>query len=147
MLVFVVCSVLALGMTYSVAQLVEPLRDFRLDAKELLANFVLVPLLVFVLLTAGIGYALGRPARETRVVSALGTGQRNIAAALVVVGQNFTDPDVLVMLVVGAVLMLALLMPLAGELGNRSQSTDSTPGVAPDPPHWPQDAGAESEES
>ncbi|MFD1514377.1 hypothetical protein [Halomarina rubra] len=79
----------------------------------------ILALVSFVILVAGFGYVLGGPKRETRVVSALGAGQRNVAAALVVAAQNFADPDVLVMLVVGAVVMLGLLMPLAGEIGRR----------------------------
>ena len=50
---------------------------------------------------------------ETKGVLALGTAQRNIAAALVVAGQNFTDPRVVVMVVVVAVVGLLVLMPLA----------------------------------
>ena len=44
---------------------------------------------------------------------ALGTAQRNIAASLVVAGQNFTDPRVVVMVVVVAVVSMLILMPLA----------------------------------
>ena len=51
---------------------------------------------------------------------ALGTAQRNIAAALMVGGQNFNDPQVLVMVVVVAVVGLLILMPLARILGTRS---------------------------
>jgi len=50
---------------------------------------------------------------------ALATAQRNIAAALVVGGQNFNDPQVLVMVVVVAVVGLLILMPLARILGTR----------------------------
>ena len=38
--------------------------------------------------------ALGGPAPGTRSVLGLGTGQRNVAAALVIATQNFTDPGV-----------------------------------------------------
>lgn len=82
-----------------------------------------VVLVAFVLLSVGVGYALGGPAAETRTVSALGTGQRNVSAALVVGAQNFPDPDVLVMVVVGSVVMLVLLMTLAGEAGRRTERT------------------------
>jgi predicted Na+-dependent transporter len=57
---------------------------------------------------------------STKPVLALGTAQRNIAAALVVAGSNFSDPDVLLMCMIGALLMLILLMLIAGELGKRS---------------------------
>jgi predicted Na+-dependent transporter len=52
---------------------------------------------------------------------ALGTAQRNIAAALVVAGQNFNDPRVLVMVVVVAIVGLLLLMPSARYVGKLSQ--------------------------
>lgn len=57
---------------------------------------------------------------SNKPVLALGTAQRNIAAALVVAGSNFSDPDVLLMCMIGALLMLILLMLIAGELGKRS---------------------------
>lgn len=74
---------------------------------------------LFLLSGAGIGWVLGGPGFETKGVLALGTAQRNIAAALVVAGQNFDDPKVLVMIVVVAVVGLLILMPLARVLGTR----------------------------
>ena len=70
---------------------------------------------------SGIGWVLGGPHSDTRGVMALGTAQRNIAAALVVAGQNFNDPRVLVMVVVVAIVGLLLLMPSARYLGKLSQ--------------------------
>ena len=52
---------------------------------------------------------------------ALGTAQRNIAAALVVGGQNFKDPQVIVMVVVVAIVGLLLLMPFARYVSKLSQ--------------------------
>jgi BASS family bile acid:Na+ symporter len=52
---------------------------------------------------------------------ALGTAQRNIAAALVVGGQNFSDPKVVVMVAVVAIVGLLILMPLARVLARRSR--------------------------
>ena len=66
--------------------------------------------ILFLLLGFGIGYVLGGPARETRRVLALGTAQRNIAASLVV-GQNFTDPKVVVMVIIVAIASLLILIP------------------------------------
>jgi len=67
---------------------------------------------VFLLLGFAVGWLLGGPARETRSVLAMGTAQRNIAAALVVGGQNFEEPRVVVMVVVVAIVGLLVLMPL-----------------------------------
>jgi BASS family bile acid:Na+ symporter len=68
----------------------------------------------------GIGWLLGGPGLGTKGVLALGTAQRNIAAALVVGGKDFDDPKVLVMIVVVAVVGLLILMPLARVLGTRA---------------------------
>jgi bile acid:Na+ symporter, BASS family len=68
--------------------------------------------LLFLLVGFGLGWLLGGPARDTRNVLALGTAQRNIAAALVVGGQNFDEPQVVVMVVVVAIVGLLVLMPL-----------------------------------
>jgi bile acid:Na+ symporter, BASS family len=61
----------------------------------------------------GLGWLLGGPAADTRPVLGLGTAQRNIAAALVVGSQSFSDPDVVVMVVVVAMVSLLILMPLS----------------------------------
>src|SRR6267378_1574375 len=73
--------------------------------------------ILFLLAGAGIGWLLGGPSLETKGVLALATAQRNIAAALVVGGKDFDDPNVLVMVVVVAVVGLLILMPLARVLG------------------------------
>ena len=76
--------------------------------------------ILFLFAGAGIGWLLGGPGLGTKGVLALGTAQRNIAAALVVGGKDFDDPKVLVMIVVVAVVGLLILMPLARVLGTRS---------------------------
>lgn len=76
---------------------------------------------LFIAASSGIGWVLGGPQSDTRGVMSLGTAQRNIAAALVVGGQNFSDPKVVVMVVVVAIVGLLLLMPFAHYLAKRSQ--------------------------
>ena len=56
--------------------------------------------LLFIAFGCLMGWLLGGPGDDTRRVLALGTGQRNIAAALVVGSQSFTDQGVTVMVVV-----------------------------------------------
>jgi BASS family bile acid:Na+ symporter len=80
----------------------------------------------------GIGWFLGGPKPATRGVMALGTAQRNIAAALVVGGQNFDDPKVVVMVVVVAVVGLLVLFPFARTLAARSDMRASSPRGARD---------------
>jgi predicted Na+-dependent transporter len=76
----------------------------------------------FVAAGSGIGWILGGSQSDSRAVMSLGTAQRNIAAALVVGGQNFTDPKVIVMVVVVAIVGLLLLMPFARYLAKFSRS-------------------------
>jgi BASS family bile acid:Na+ symporter len=73
---------------------------------------------LFIALGFGIGWLLGGPDADTRPVMALGTGQRNIAAALVVASQSFSDPKVVVMVIVVAIVGLIILMPLSRALAN-----------------------------
>jgi BASS family bile acid:Na+ symporter len=75
---------------------------------------------IFLLAGIAIGWLSGGPGLDTKGVLSLGTAQRNIAAALVVGGKNFEDPQVLVMVVVVAVVGLLILMPLARILGTPS---------------------------
>ncbi|WP_042662149.1 bile acid:sodium symporter [Haloferax sp. ATB1] len=108
-----------------------------LNVQNLLAVLgtgVLVALLAFVAGAFAIGYLLGGDATDRKSVLGLGTAQRNISAALVVGAQNFQDPDVLTVLLVGALVMLAALMVASGELGKRTprergQSAQTTESV------------------
>lgn len=68
---------------------------------------------LYVAVLTSVGYALGGPDLGTRSVLGLGTGQRNVAAALVVATQNFTDPGVVVMLLVSTLGGLVVLLPTA----------------------------------
>lgn len=75
--------------------------------------------LLFIALGFAIGWVLGGPGNDTRRVLALGTAQRNIAAALVVGSQSFSDPKVVVMVIVVAIVGLIILMPLSRALAIR----------------------------
>jgi bile acid:Na+ symporter, BASS family len=75
--------------------------------------------LLLIALGFAIGWLLGGPGSDTRRVLALGTAQRNIAAALVVGSQSFSDPRVVVMVIVVAIVGLIILMPVSHALANR----------------------------
>jgi len=81
--------------------------------------------ILFLLASFGAGWLLGGPGPDTRGVLALGTAQRNIAAALVVGGQNFEDPKVVVMVAVVAIVGLLVLVPLARVVSRRSIQADA----------------------
>ncbi|HYH65191.1 MAG TPA: bile acid:sodium symporter [Urbifossiella sp.] len=78
-----------------------------------LGSGAVVSAVAFVTLSAAFGFALGGPAWKTRAVLGVGTGQRNVAAALVIATQNFTDPEVVVMLLVSTFAGLAVLLAAA----------------------------------
>ena len=69
------------------------------------------------------GWLLGGPGRDTRVVVTVGTAQRNVSAAMLIVVQNFSEPQVLLMVLTGAAVMLVGSTLVAGELGKRYQAT------------------------
>jgi len=78
--------------------------------------------LLFIAMGFCIGWLLGGTNSETKRVLALGTAQRNIAAALVVGSQSFDDPKVVVMVIVVAIVGLIILMPLSRALAHRGFS-------------------------
>lgn len=82
-----------------------------------------IAVFLFALIALGLGYLLGGPSREIRSVVGLGTAQRNIGGALTIAASNFADdPNVTVMVIVAAVIFLGVLMPVAGEIGKRSNA-------------------------
>jgi len=85
---------------------------------DLVGSWGIVAGIIFIIISLVIGYFLGGSDSGIKSVMGLGTGQRNISAALVVAGQNF-GMDVVTYLMVIAVVGLVVLMPLAGELGKR----------------------------
>jgi BASS family bile acid:Na+ symporter len=103
-----------------------------LNVQTLLSVVGTGALLAFALLivaSLAVGWVLGGPAAASRPVLGLGTAQRNVSAALVVGAANFDDPNVVVMLVVGATLM-GLLIVVAGELGRRREQGARIGGTA-----------------
>ena len=81
--------------------------------------------LLFIALGFGTGWLLGGPGADSRRVMALATGQRNIAAALVVADQSFSDPKVVVMVIVVAIVGLIILMPLSRALASRGLTSSN----------------------
>jgi BASS family bile acid:Na+ symporter len=83
---------------------------------------VIAASLLFIAGAFGIGWALGRAFGEhLRDEMALGTAQRNFAAALVVATEAFDAPGVLVMAVVVSLVTMAILFPTAKLLNRRAQ--------------------------
>jgi BASS family bile acid:Na+ symporter len=81
-----------------------------------------IALILFLVATLAAGYLLGGNDRATRVVSGLGTAQRNLSAALLIATTSFaSDGEVFVMVMLASVVMLVVLLPLAAELGRRTE--------------------------
>ena len=83
------------------------------DVLSLFGTRAILAGLLFIALGYVVGWALGGPGSDTRPVLGLGTAQRNIAAGLVVGSQSFSDPRVVVMVVVVAMVSLLILLPLS----------------------------------
>lgn len=77
-------------------------------------TFGILAAVVYTVICSGIGWLLG--GRGARDVLALGTAQRNAAAAFVVAGQNFDDPKVVVMITVVLIVEFLMLLPFSRRL-------------------------------
>jgi BASS family bile acid:Na+ symporter len=80
--------------------------------------------LILVILSAAGGYLLGGLGGEHKWVQALGAGQRNIAAAMVVATMNFGNQEI-VMVVVYSLITLIVMTPLSMELGKRAKAAEA----------------------
>ena len=80
---------------------------------HIIASGTLPAALVFVLAAFGLGYVAGRGKDHLEDIGALGTAQRNTAAGLIVAMQNFSDPNVLVVLTLANTVGLVALIFLA----------------------------------
>lgn len=89
------------------------------DIVDLVGTGGLVAAILFLLGALAMGYVSGGSDPGTRSVLGLGTAQRNLSAALVVGAQNFSG-EALTYVIVIAFVGLAILMPIAGELGKRT---------------------------
>jgi BASS family bile acid:Na+ symporter len=114
-------SLILLGLLITLANMNSVLAVF--GTRGILAG------LLFIAIGFAIGGLLGGPDVNTRRVLALGTSQRNIAAALVVGSQSFSDPKVVVMVVVVAIVSLLILMPLSRKLARHQSGEAESPAA------------------
>jgi len=81
----------------------------------------IIAALLFLVGALLVGLLLGGKDASMRSVMGLGAAQRNLAAAMLVAAQNFSDdPNVLVMVMLIGILGLVLLMVVGGEMGKRA---------------------------
>ena len=106
----------AIGVLSNLSMILVVLLTIAAHFKSVLSvfgTFGVLAAIVYTVVCIGIGWLLGGPGPSTRRVLALGTAQRNAAAAFVVAGQNFDDPKVIVMITVVLIVGFILLLPFA----------------------------------
>src|SRR5260370_21574142 len=111
-----------MGEASNIALLLGLVFSLLANLQELIGVIGTGGILATLILIAGgvvVGFLLGGPGGDTRSVLGLGTGQRNISAALLIATASFTDPQVLAMVLVGSTVGLFILLPLAFEVGRR----------------------------
>src|SRR3712207_2539172 len=109
-LVFAVSSMLSVGFSYTVRELIEPLRNSRLVIGALVANFVLVPLLVYAI-TGFLSLGEGREIGLLLVAAAAGA-PFVIKLTQVADGDLALAAGLLVLLVVVSICYMPIIVPL-----------------------------------
>ena len=118
-LVFLVSSMAAMGLTLTPRAIAAPLRNVRFVLLALALNFVLAPACAWLLtlvipLDRGHAAGLMLLGGSHRSVLSLATTARNFGAALAPAENCFNDPKVTVMIIVGAIVCLLVSFAAAG---------------------------------
>jgi predicted Na+-dependent transporter len=109
-LVFVVTGMLAMGLSLTIAQIVAPLRNARLVILALLANFVLVPLLAYLI---GLIIPLGDGLRVGLILVSTAAGAPFLPKlAQAARGNIALSVGLMVLLMVTTVLYMPIMLPL-----------------------------------
>ncbi|MCB0233929.1 MAG: bile acid:sodium symporter [Anaerolineae bacterium] len=125
--------------TSSVSLLVLLVVGLGLNVSNIISLIGSWGLLALALLIVGsvlIGLLLGGRDPAIRSVMSLGTAQRNVSAAILVSAQNFAGTATLPYVLVGGVLLLLILLPIAKQMGARIKA----PTTGEQPANGPQDA-------
>ena len=113
----------AIGLLSTVSMVLVVVLTIVANFREVLSVYGtrgILAAIVYTALCAGIGWALVFFSTAARPVLALGTAQRNAAAAFVVAGQNFDDPRVTVMITVVLIAEFTMLIPFARFLARKA---------------------------
>jgi BASS family bile acid:Na+ symporter len=89
---------------------------------DLLGSLGLLALLLFIAGSLLIGLLLGGRNPAVRSVVGLGTAQRNVAAAILISVQNFSDTNTVSFVLVANILLLLVLLPTAKRMGARNNA-------------------------
>jgi predicted Na+-dependent transporter len=91
------------------------------DTSSVIGTGGILAAVILILGAVAVGWLAGGSDPGTKKVLALGTGQRNLAAAFAVASSNFaSNPDVLVEVMEISVIGLLVLMVIAGHFGKKS---------------------------
>ncbi|BCI83596.1 bile acid:sodium symporter family protein [Mycobacterium sp. SMC-18] len=113
----------AIGLLSTVSMVLVVVLTIVANFREVLSVYGtrgILAAIVYTAICAGIGWALVFFSSAARPVLALGTAQRNAAAAFVVAGQNFGDPRVTVMITVVLIAEFTMLIPFARFLARKA---------------------------
>jgi len=102
---------------------------------SLIGSWGFLALLLFIIGSLLIGFAIGGRDVGVRNVTGLGTAQRNVSAAILVTLQNFAGTNAVPYVLVAAILIPLILLPTAKRLGARSEAAAPVaqpPAAAPD---------------
>ncbi len=95
--------------------------------QQLVASSAIPACVALLVVSFGAGYVLGGGTERSRQVMGLGTAARNIPAALLIGGQNFEHPQVVLMIVLSALISVALFVPVALFFARRARASTAHP--------------------
>ncbi|MBN3881368.1 MULTISPECIES: bile acid:sodium symporter family protein [unclassified Nostoc] len=110
---FIVFTMLGAGLSLTVQQIWEPLRNPRLVISSLLTNFVLVPLFVYLLLQV---VHLSEPLRDGLLIMAVASGPPALPKlAHIVKGNIAFSVGLMMLLMLGTIFYMPIVLPLVVE--------------------------------
>jgi BASS family bile acid:Na+ symporter len=110
-LVFAVSSMLSVGFSHTIREIMKPFRNIREVMKALLANFVLVPLLGYLIINI---LPLDRPFEVGLILVACAAGAPFLIKLTIVAGRDVAlSTSLLVLLLPVTIIYLPLVVPIA----------------------------------
>lgn len=107
---FVVVTMLRTGLSLTIPQIIEPLRNIRLVGLSLVTNFVLVPLFAYLLLQI---VPLSEPLKDGLVIMALAAGPPVLPKfAEIVKGNLAFSAGLMILLMLGTIISMPIVLPL-----------------------------------
>ncbi|MCW5314234.1 sodium:proton symporter [Nostoc sp. KVJ3] len=112
-LTFIVATMLGTGLRLTVQQIWEPLRNTRLVILSLVANFILVPLFVYLLLQV---VPLSEPLKDGFIIMAIAAGPPALPKlAQIVKGNIAFSTGLMMLLMLGTIFYMPIALPLVLE--------------------------------